>query len=149
MDFDKILEEIGGWNRYQIYTYVIIGIAGLHPGMHNLAAVFTAGVPDHICYVAAAPQKDFQEISRDVQRFSSPLITLRDGTVTRDSCRIYNLNYSLVTDWDIGGNKTYNRTGEELIDCQKWNYDPSIYKTSIVSRVNLKFIIYFIFDLKI
>ena len=49
IDFDKVLERVGEFKRYQISHYVLLGIASVPVGMHTLANVFIAATPNHWC----------------------------------------------------------------------------------------------------
>ena len=130
MDFDQILEKVGGWGRYQWFLYIIIGLAGMHPGMHNLAGVFTSGLPDHACHVPGAPAD--LSIS-ELKRIGSPLVS--DTSNKYDVCRVYNLNFTSVYSAE---NRTFNNSGIDILtsQCDQWIYDPSVYETSIVTRVS-------------
>ena len=133
MDFDKVLDKVGGCSRYQLFLYIILGFAGLHPGMHNLAGVFTSGLPDYACRVPGAPAD--LSIS-ELKRLGSP--PMSDGSHKYDVCRVYNQNFTNLYSSLAENNKTLNDSDVVFLtsECEKWKYDPSVYETSIVTRVS-------------
>ena len=64
IDFDKVLERVGEFKRYQIYHYVLIGIASMPVGMHTLANVFLAATPNHWC---SDPQVSTEMLQQIIQ----------------------------------------------------------------------------------
>lgn len=47
MDFDKVLEEIGEFGRFQKINYLLICLPVIFGAAHNLSYLFTAGVPNY------------------------------------------------------------------------------------------------------
>ena len=127
MDFDKILEHIGGFRLYQLYQYILVGLVALPMAMQNLANVFVATVPEHWCNI---PELNGLNLTRDEQR----RITTPHGMSQQSACQIRDLDYRKININSLL-NYTENSTTSHIVDCQQWQYDYSEVSYTTVSRV--------------
>ena len=131
VDFDKILDRIGPFGRYQIYIYILLGLAGLQTGVHNLASVFIGGLPDTWCHV-----DELSALEASTQRtlLKSSAASAENGN-GHSMCYIYDVNYTSVRN-DYVENVTFSvPNGTAEIPCSKWNYDDSVFELTIVNQV--------------
>ncbi|CAH1776009.1 unnamed protein product [Owenia fusiformis] len=151
-DFDQILRQIGGMGRYQIAMYFLIGLVGIPTGMHNLVSVFIAAVPQHHC-VTPSLHNNFSRT--DILNAFIPYENI-DGENQRSKCKIANWPLLLtgtegnssdperkLTEYvreriHINGSSR-NTSGSDIeeIYCTSWEYDKSVYTSTIVSEFDL------------
>ena len=99
MNFDDILERIGPFGCYQVYHYILIGIAVMPSGMNNMANVFLAAQPDHVCDVLPGT------VSSTRQILSSVIIAGDGNVVDSTECMVYDVNYTELYE-SVGHNVT-------------------------------------------
>ena len=46
MNFDHVLDTIGGFGKYQKIQYLLAALPAIVHGLHNVASVFLAATPD-------------------------------------------------------------------------------------------------------
>lgn len=133
VDFDEVLERIGGWKKYQIYHYILIGLAALPAGMHTLVNVFVIGLPDYWCHMPDLANQTKEHI----QRASSPLVAV-NGHREHSKCSVFDVDYSNsnVT-WKLNGNISYNENDFPTRQCSEWDYDKELFGNTIVDRWDL------------
>lgn len=51
MGFSDLLDEVGGFGRFQLIHVVLLSIPGLLMASQNLLNNFTAGIPNHYCTI--------------------------------------------------------------------------------------------------
>ncbi|XP_063363529.1 beta-alanine transporter [Cydia amplana] len=124
MDFDAILEDVGGWGRYQkLVVYGVLLPAVLPCGFHAYAQLFMAAELPHWC--APPPHLDPQ----DARNLSIPM-ELRNGVLQYSQCSMYELNSSL--------SQLPEPADRRVVPCTHgWHYDRSVYKNTVVSEWNL------------
>ena len=100
---------------------------------HHLGFVFLGADPDHWCRV--------DELSRGTswteEEIKNISIPYTDGKY--DKCLMYDLDYDSLVD----GNKSFedayrslnNHLGLSNRTCSEWNYDRSIYQSTVVTQV--------------
>ena len=113
--------------------------------MYTLVTVFLAAVPEHRC--------DIQELtSTDLNCTEEQIVSVfipneqRHGEILPSQCQYYNLS-SLsdnLTEISISSQQCTlgNLSGYvSPVDCDKWTYDKSFYKSTIIDEVNFTFLL--------
>ncbi len=73
----------------------------------------------------------------ELQEFISPLTEI-DGSTQPDNCKMISRNYSLLTDADICPQHKRNASKTlEATSCDSWEYDQSLYTSTIVTEWDL------------
>ncbi|XP_055849913.1 organic cation transporter protein [Episyrphus balteatus] len=101
MDFDKILEKCGDFNRYQFMILALFGLINVIISMHYFTQTIISFVPNHWCYHEKLENKSFTEIAVIYSKFENPSCTKLldiDGynvTVSTEACTrwIYDYDY--------------------------------------------------------
>lgn len=132
MEFEEILELIGGYGKYQqrnLFLFILPQIFVISWIWCKI--IFMLSVPQHWCNV---PELMWSNLSHSEQRaFISP------STDTR--CSMHNINYSMMV--EEGNFETPN--GSEVMPCNAgWQYDTEYYEETVVSKVSFVYI--FILD---
>lgn len=92
MDFDKILEKCGDFNRYQFLLLALFGVINLLVSMHYFTQTIISFVPNHWCYHEKLVNKSMAEIKLIYSQFEDPSCTRLadiDGynvTVSTEAC---------------------------------------------------------------
>jgi len=120
---DVITDNLGEIGRYQLLVGLLFAVMEIPHGWCMLLHKFISPNVDHWC----SQQEGFEHWTADQWRnFSSP---------NGDSCNIYNRNYSLYAgeafgQFDMPG-------GVDLIPCNKWDYDTSMFQNTIMQKFDL------------
>lgn len=126
MDFDKILEKCGDFNRYQFMILVLFGLINVIISMHYFTQTIISFVPNHWCYHEKLENKSFTEIASIYSKFENPSCTKLqsiDGynvTVSNQPCTkwIYDYDYgyrSMNTELDWVCDSAYKaRVGQSM-----------------------------------
>lgn len=118
MNFDEILNDIGGFGKFQKILYVWICAPQIFLAFHMLVSVFTGAVPPHLCR-SMAPLKGLP----DFKNFSH--LTGLDGHPEL-SCNA-SLNHSSAA------------APEHAVSCQEgWEYSKDTFQSTTVSEVSGK-----------
>ncbi|XP_052758953.1 beta-alanine transporter [Galleria mellonella] len=136
MDFDAILEDVGGFGRYQkLVIYLILLPAVIPCGFHAYAQLFMSANVEHWCRV---PELDHISDLGLVKNLSIPM-ELRNGNTQYSECSMYKLNYSdILRNHESPTEAATKVTPKDTTSCKNgWSYDKSIYKNTIVSEWNL------------
>lgn len=124
MEFEDILEDIGGFGLYQKILFVVfMPPAFLVIPWFAMSLIFLTSTPDHWCYVP--------EISNSNLSISLQKQLIRPPSDT--SCSMYDVNYSSVLD---SGNWTVNPEWPTKPCEHGWVYDKVDYDATAVTRVN-------------
>ena len=134
MDFEQLLDIVGGGGRYQIVAYLLIGLSVIPTGMHNLANVFLTGLTDYHC-MPAEPIKGNNVNYTDQHEMAADLISdwsAEDGKL--GTCQIYDVDYA---DWSVltSLNRSHDMPAD-MRSCNYWRYDTSVYGNTITDEVN-------------
>mgnify|MGYP001801635270 FL=1 len=136
MEFDDILNRIGGFGRVQIILYILLGILGIPCGMQNLGMVFFGASMEHWCQV------DELSFLAPEQIRTITAVYKEDGTL--DGCRFYKLDFSMYSNKTL---KSWNRTimlqnltEADTETCDMWYYDYSEFKSTVRSKVRHIFV---------
>jgi len=117
MDFDKVLESVGGFGRYQKLYFILCGLAAVPMGAMSFANVFIAGTPLHWCVVP------YDNVTGAV------VANGNGGAHTNDTCGYFD-NGVTAASYGYDGNTTTTR------GCESWTYDTAVYSDTIVTRVS-------------
>ncbi|CAD7092957.1 unnamed protein product [Hermetia illucens] len=101
MDFDRILEKCGDFNRFQFLLLALFGVINLLVSMHYFTQTIISFVPNHWCYHEKLANKSMLEIKQIYSQFENPSCTRLadiDGynvTVSDELCDrwIYDYDY--------------------------------------------------------
>ncbi|KAI0213623.1 Organic cation transporter protein [Lamellibrachia satsuma] len=125
IDFDKVLERLGEFKRYQIYHYVLLGIASVPVGMHTLANVFLAATPSHWC---TDPQ--IANFSGQEHRGAAPSDGSRDRI--HNACIVFD---GLAS--SRNGSLDFVTKDPGQTACRGWSFDRNVYESTITTEWNL------------
>ncbi|XP_066501447.1 solute carrier family 22 member 6 [Hoplias malabaricus] len=138
MGFADLLDEVGGFGRFQLIHVTLLSIPGLLMASQNLLNNFTAGVPGHFCRIpnisSEAEARNISGLSADL--LLSVFIPLDQSTLKLSKCsrftqpqwQLLSRNSSLEeSDW---GNQT-----EPCGD--GWSYNKQEFLSTIVSEWDL------------
>lgn len=118
MRVDEALETLGGYGRYQLLTFLMIGLNFMYTPMHIFSDVFTAYEPDHHCRI----EMEDNQTHEDVFVFKDHE---HSGKQVPDSCTVYSSEFrnttapcpdgiqyemsggpTIVTEWQLSCNKS-------------------------------------------
>ncbi|XP_072178656.1 organic cation transporter protein-like [Diadema setosum] len=141
MKFDDILLTIGGFGRYQIWTYNLCCLFAFLTAFHLLVSVFLMGSSDHWCKIPEwdnvncsewgyNTSEECQLAKRDV---AIPYTVSDDtGDVIFEKCERYQLSAEDEFFPDL------NLTGHDVVPCDAgWVYDKSVFQSTVVQDFNL------------
>ncbi|CAD5114653.1 DgyrCDS3703 [Dimorphilus gyrociliatus] len=119
MLFDDILGEIGEFGRYQIVSYVVLGMLAIPAGWHNLGITFYGNkLHHHWCRV-----KELDEFNNSIKWNVAIPRDDSDDKFEWNKCRMFNLNYSSYRREDF---LNWNRSISEnagTIECNNgWDF---------------------------
>ena len=129
-----------------MFVLVILLIPGIHIGMNTMEIVFIIQEPEHSCKISNLGLNATATIgsmsTRERLKLISPSVKGPDGTMTRDGCMIYDVNFTNVilqadTNWTaiftIGG----ENASFPLKMCNAWDYDETDTGRTVVSEWDL------------
>ena len=142
-DFDEMLEEIGGFGRFQIGVYLMNIFLVILCVCHVLANVFLAAVPDHWCKVA---ELESLNVSLAARLAATVPWEDREGLPRHSRCWMYDRDYSNATVEDVYRWQNASET-PPLRPCLDWEYDTSTYSSSVTTQVSARISTYILIDL--
>ncbi|XP_014679117.1 PREDICTED: organic cation transporter protein-like, partial [Priapulus caudatus] len=120
VDYDEAIKYLGDFGKYQRRIYFALLLAAVTNGLHSLAYVFLAAIPEHRCYIPGLDSSDPQYDDID---FNGTL-PYDDKRGEYSKCTYYARNYS--NSWTSG------EVGQwEEVTCDRWVYDTSQYKSTV------------------
>ncbi|KAM4620452.1 solute carrier family 22 member 6 [Polymixia lowei] len=144
MGFADLLDEVGGFGRFQWLHVILISMPGLLMASQNLLNNFTAGMPAHRCRLPANQTYNHNTTEVDERQLLRAFIPL-DVTGTKlDKCRRY-----VEPQWHLLSNTTGahqlpgatpgpNTTQPDTEDClDGWAYERNEFLSTIVSEWDL------------
>ncbi|XP_060558966.1 organic cation transporter protein-like [Ruditapes philippinarum] len=140
MRLDDILEEIGGFGRYQKWIFFLTCIPNFFAGFYMLNPVFLLGVPDHRCSIPGYDNDTYKPQNDEHRALIERYIPMSSEEPSEyDSCEVYkyiaeNVSASFKRARFIQDNSTDERTTEK---CNSWVYDKEVYDNTFASQVNL------------
>lgn len=140
MGFANILDEIGGFGRFQMIHVTLLSIPGLLMASQNLLNNFTAGTPGHHCNIPNRTSLAFgQNISASDlsdQEVLQAFIPVAVGSGLSKCTRYTKAQWHLVKGNVSGTWTRTNVTDAETETCQDgWIYDKTEFQATIVSEV--------------
>lgn len=138
MRFEEILDEVGGFNKFQFLVLFILWLPRVLLPLHFLLHNFISGVPPHHCALpnivdsyAGGAEKDNPAVSR-ILALGIPLNT--DGSYS--SCKMYPLPMNFDLDGDLS--QLYGNRSNVSVPCQHgWVYDRSQFTSTTASEFDL------------
>ncbi|KAM3602193.1 uncharacterized protein V6R79_025968 [Siganus canaliculatus] len=135
MGFSELLEEVGGFGRYQWIHITLISIPGLMMAGQNLLNNFVSGMPEHYCTPAAnhsLHNLSYHQV--DQKQLLKAFIPLDSSGNRLDRCRRY-----VEPQWQLlvansSANTSHLQT-EECVD--GWTYEHSEFFATTVSEWDL------------
>lgn len=129
MNFSDILNAVGGYGTFQkrlVFGFLVPYSIIIH--MWHAGFVYMVYTPDHWCYV-----KELAHLSPDIQRDLIRPQTNQHGVINYDSCRMYDVNYEVVSQkLMLPENQTYPTK-----ECSNgWVFDNSIFIETAPMKVN-------------
>ncbi|XP_056140967.1 solute carrier family 22 member 6 [Lampris incognitus] len=151
MGFADLLEEVGGFGRFQWLHVTLISIPGLLIASQNLLNNFTAGIPAHHCRLLAnhtalsttSSSHNLSAAEVHEWRYLHAFIPLDPSGTKLDKCRRY-----VEPQWHLVDNTTGpglpvapptpNSTGPQTEECvDGWTYERTEFLATIVSEWDL------------
>ena len=133
VDYDSALREyVGQFGKYQILSFILLGLVEFTNTMYHLEYVFILATPEHWCrnpYLKNTSLTDEQIKLISIPRYGKEF----------ERCAIYKRNYThLVSDKNISIDLFENsQTVLNETNCEYgWEYDKSVYEKSLVSEVS-------------
>ncbi|KAI8489725.1 hypothetical protein Bbelb_326310 [Branchiostoma belcheri] len=128
VDFDKVLDRIGHFGRYQGLLYVMACFPILLNGMHFLAVVFVGDTPEHYCRVPG----DVQPANMDRMYGTDGWYGIMNQTIPMEKSDDGNMVYSQCDRYSSPGNRT------SKVRCDGgWVYSKDQYESTVVMTWDL------------
>ncbi|KAJ8266152.1 hypothetical protein GJAV_G00126530 [Gymnothorax javanicus] len=139
MGFSDILDQIGGVGLFQIIQVALLSIPGLLMASQNLLNNFTAGIPNHHCYIPNSTSRAFDHnvsvlevSSREIVRAYIPM---EEGSKLSKCTRFTEAQWHLI---NSSMSARVNFTEAETETCRDgWTYDRTEFDATIVSEWDL------------
>ncbi|CRK90273.1 CLUMA_CG003984, isoform A [Clunio marinus] len=125
MDFDKILEEIGDFGRYQKIKYYLLCLPVFFAAANSLSYVFTVGHQHYRCLIPECESAETAHYDTNWLPHALPGEIQLDGTYKIDHCN----RFKPI----VNGSKYFGETcsvlmfSKETIKCNQWVFDKSSY----------------------
>ncbi|CAD6193063.1 unnamed protein product [Caenorhabditis auriculariae] len=147
IDFEGILNLIGGCSTWQILIYMMISAQQVPHAMFNLSVVYMMYQPDHWCKIPFFNAESFSaedgytnytwEQVLDSEIAFPKTYNKQRARAHHDQCHYYKRDYVHIKllPWD----KVRNMTIEEdtpIIRCAEWEYDTTVMEKSVVTEWN-------------
>ncbi|CAJ0586591.1 unnamed protein product, partial [Mesorhabditis spiculigera] len=143
IDFEGILNIIGGCNLWQITVYMMISAQQVPHAMFNLSVVYMMYQPDHWCKVHDYSESHFRKYEQNYtwstvlnSTVAFPQVfNLQRKQVWHDQCHYYDRDYAKISklSWDKIANMT---TDVPQKRCVEWEYDTSVMERTVVTEWN-------------
>nr|CDJ80455.1 Major facilitator superfamily MFS-1 domain containing protein [Haemonchus contortus] len=147
VDFEGILNIIGGCSWWQIWIYVLIAMQQIPHAMFNLNVVYMMYDPEHWCQVPGFDNPNDTTVYewglQDVQNISFvfPNENGRAGAYTRDSCHYYSRPVERYKELRrmplMEAVKSAWKDSAEKKKCEKFHYKTDVMHETIVTDWNL------------
>ncbi|XP_037605645.1 solute carrier family 22 member 6-A isoform X1 [Sebastes umbrosus] len=135
MGFGELLEEVGGFGRYQWLHVALISIPGLMMASQNLLNNFVSGIPAHHCSLPANHSLyNLSHYQVDEKQLLKAFIPLDSSGTRLDRCRRY-----VEPQWQLlAANSSANVSQIQTEAClDGWTFDKSEFLATTVSEWDL------------
>ncbi|KAJ0066647.1 hypothetical protein NL108_016750 [Boleophthalmus pectinirostris] len=138
MGFSELLDEVGGFGRYQLVHVILISCPGLFMAGQNLLNNFVSGIPEHHCSISANFSANASAIGHVSQLYPETwlkaFIPMDPSGERLDRCRRY-----VVPQWDLlTANASLNSSEPETESCvDGWTYQSTEFIATTVSEWGL------------
>ncbi|KAK7885881.1 hypothetical protein WMY93_025502 [Mugilogobius chulae] len=138
MGFSELLEEVGGFGRYQWIHVTLISLPGLFMASQNLINNFVSGFPEHYCSLPANVSLHSSlhnsSLQLDSQNWLKAFIPLDSSGARLDRCRRY-----VVPQWHLlTANSSLNSSQADTESCvDGWTFETSEFIATTVSEFGL------------
>ncbi|KAG9338186.1 hypothetical protein JZ751_026936 [Albula glossodonta] len=142
MGFSDLLDEVGGFGRFQMIHVTLLSIPGLLMASQNLLNNFTAGIPGHHCHIpngtSRALEQNISVLQVGDQDILQAFIPIEDGPKLAKCTRFTEPQWHLATTNISVISMHANFTDAETETCQDgWTYDRTEFLATIVSEWDL------------
>ncbi|XP_070504611.1 solute carrier family 22 member 4-like [Chironomus tepperi] len=119
MDHDAILEEVGGFGKYQVKILLFLIFPVIYSSANTVAYIFIARAPPYRCFVDQCEEFGSAKYDQDWLQNAVPG-SISNGKFVPDTCYKYNFN-----DTGLTGNNTCvaELFGQQIIKCDSWIFD--------------------------
>ena len=137
---DVLKDYVGDFGFYQILYTLHKSWSTCLACMYTLVTVFLAAVPEHRCDLRESAPVGFNCTEEQLVATFIPN-EKRHGQILPSQCQYYNFsvpsyNFSDVS-YSLEQCAVGNMSGHlPLVDCDKWKYDTSFYKSTIIDEVD-------------
>lgn len=138
MGFSDLLEDIGGFGRFQWIHVTLLSIPGLLMASQNLLNNFTAGIPGHYCTIPNITHST-NDHNITAEQLDTDRLLRAYIPVDKDSSKFTKCTRYVEPQWHLAGvNITgSNFTDPEVETCQDgWTYQRTEFISTIVSEVS-------------
>ncbi|KAF8778842.1 Organic cation transporter protein like [Argiope bruennichi] len=118
---EDLMDLAGGEGPWQRWIFVVAVLCALPDASHNMAMTFFAPSLDHWC---SRPP----EVNVTMKEWKAVAIPPDDAHCSR---------YKFLNDTGFQMDPFKNATSRETLQCDSWEYDDSIYKSTVLSQWNL------------
>ncbi|OXA43588.1 solute carrier family 22 member 6-B [Folsomia candida] len=141
--FEKVFELVGGHGKCQWILMWILSLQLIFLTWNHLGYIFIGAVPTHWCQIELL-EKATNWTAAEIKELSLPktINTNGDQDWKYDSCKYYDRDYDYIAT-RFGNNYkeaiayVQGSNSDETKTCAKWNYDNSIYSSTIVTEFDL------------
>uniref|UniRef100_A0A8D3C7Q0 Solute carrier family 22 member 6 n=1 Tax=Scophthalmus maximus TaxID=52904 RepID=A0A8D3C7Q0_SCOMX len=128
MGFTDLLDEVGGFGRYQWLHVTLISLPGLFMASQNLLNNFVSGIPTHHCTLPA------NHSLFNLDQLLKAFIPLDSSGTKLDRCRRY-----VEPQWQLlAANSSANMSLLQTEDCvDGWTFDHSEFRATTVTEWDL------------
>ncbi|CAD5216167.1 unnamed protein product [Bursaphelenchus xylophilus] len=148
VDFEGILNIIGGCSWWQIWVYLLISLQQIPHAMFNLSVVYMMYQPDHWCQVPAFNESDpgyLWSLNDVIHNYS--IVYPNTGNKQRntidfhDQCHYYDRGferYDQLRRMSLAeAQRIIQNEKATIVKCNKWHYANDVMDATIVTEWNL------------
>ncbi|KAL7389675.1 hypothetical protein ABVT39_008102 [Epinephelus coioides] len=134
MGFSELLQEVGGFGRYQWIHVTLISLPGLLMASQNLLNNFVSGIPSHHCRLPANHSLyNTSHLQVDQQQLLKVFIPMDSSGTKLDRCRRY-----VEPQWQLLTTSPGNVSQIQTEGClDGWTFDSSEFLATTVSEWDL------------
>ncbi|XP_021380014.1 organic cation transporter protein-like isoform X2 [Mizuhopecten yessoensis] len=133
MDFDKLVERLGDFGRYQKFLYFLVCLAVIFDGIFTIMPAIVLAEPNHRCKIPEYENDTYivqNEGHRQLIDIHIPPPT--DTSLRYDQCHLYSYNSTTVK---------LDNSSQPIIGyksaCSEWVYSYDVFRETFTSKHNL------------